>query len=81
MWATTSDAQDQVISNEIPLNICTEEHTMISLPETFLTAEITYLQARASQLYGKKPSRRRRWVPRLPSLALRGRRRRSVAMA
>lgn len=43
---------------------------MMSMPEPFLTAEITYRQAHASQLYGKKPTRWHRWVPRLPSLRL-----------
>jgi hypothetical protein len=41
------------------------------MPEPFRTAEIQYRQLRASQLYDKKPSwRRRHWVARLPSLRL-----------
>lgn len=44
---------------------------MISMPEPFQTAEIQYRQLHASQLYDKKPSRRRHhWVGRLPSLRL-----------
>ena len=67
MWGPTSDAQDRVISNKIR----TEEHIMISMPEPFQTAEIEYRQLHASQLYDKKPSRRRHhWVPRRPSLRL-----------
>ena len=67
MWGPTSDAQDRLISNKIR----TEEHTMMSMPEPFLTAEMQYRQLRASALYDKKPSRRRRhWMTRRPSLSL-----------
>ena len=44
---------------------------MMIMPEPFLSAEIKYRQLRASQMYDKKPSRRRRhWVARRPSLRL-----------
>lgn len=67
MWGPTSDAQDRVIRNKTR----TEEHIMMIMSEPFQKAEIEYRQRQASQLYDKKPSRRRhRWVGRLPSLRL-----------
>ena len=65
----TSDAQDRVTTNKIR----TEEHTMMIMPEPFLTAEIKHRQLRVSQLYNHKRNsgrRHHRWVPRLPSLRL-----------
>lgn len=80
MCRPTSGAQVGVISSTIH-QTHTEEDTMMSMPEPFLTAEITYRQQRASELYHQKPSgqrrsgqkaigarRWRRWIPRLPSL-------------
>ena len=44
---------------------------MLIMPEGFQAAEIAYRQRQASQMYDKKPSRKRRhWVPRRPTLRL-----------
>jgi len=44
---------------------------MLIMPEPFQRAEIAYRQGKASQMYDKKPSRKRRhWVARLPTLRL-----------
>jgi len=40
---------------------------MMSTPEPFLSAEITYRQQRAAAQYGGS-RRRRHWVPRRPTL-------------
>jgi hypothetical protein len=57
---------------------------MISTPDPFLAAEMKYRQLRAIELYDQHSSsdhRRRRWVPRRPSLTLPHPRRRPATVA
>ena len=61
---------------------------MTSTPEPFLSAEIAYRQQHLAELYsrrgsrtGQRPTPRRHWVPRRPTLTLPPSGRRLVALA